>query len=196
MSEFKEALSSISPIPYSSLPSQDELPEFLKTSFHHAEVILNSIPTSDSSATFLHPSLPDSATNASETLCDQSLVPLVPISGRDPGLQKLWGKPYKLSTKDNPLGVAVYKMAAHDRHGAWFSRRSLHQGIGFEKFRAGMRKEFLHSLKVKGGPGSGAVRGVAADRRIVKKNVEGVGKVEGRRQHGKRYDLSVRRCSR
>ena len=180
MLDFKDALSSICPIPYSSVPSQnDELSQFLKRSFQQAELILNSIPSGDSTATSFHPAPANSATNASETVCDQSSVPLPSIPGRDPELQRQWGKPIKLSAKDNPLGVAVFKMAAHDRHGAFFARRSVHQGIGIEKFRAGMQREFLHSLKVSGGPGSGAVRGVAADRRLLKKHVDGAGSVEG-----------------
>ena len=184
MQEFKEGLSSVSPIPYNDIPTDhDELLQWLRRSFQHAETILNSIPTpaqatSDPETPFT-PSPANSATNASETACDASSVPTPSLQGRDPELQKQWGKPIKFSAKDNPLGVEVFKMAAHDRHGAWFSRRSIHQGIGFEKMRTGMQREFLQSLKVKEGPGSGAVRGVAADKRVEKRSVEGVGDIEG-----------------
>lgn len=184
MQEFKEGLSSVSPIPYNDVPTEhDELLQWLRRSFQHAETILNSIPTpaqaSSEPPTPFSPSPANSATNASETACDASAVPTPSLQGRDPELQKQWGKPIRFSAKDNPLGVEVFKMAAHDRHGAWFSRRSIHQGIGFEKMRSGMQREFLQSLKVKEGPGSGAVRGVAADRRVEKQSVQGVGNIEG-----------------
>ncbi|KAK3110543.1 hypothetical protein LTR53_015044, partial [Teratosphaeriaceae sp. CCFEE 6253] len=93
-------------------------------------------------------------------------------------LQKSWGKPYKYSASANPHGVALFKMAGHDRHGAWFARRSIHEGIGFEKFRRAMSKEFPHTLAVEGGPGAGAIRGLAADQRLEGMDVEGVGRLE------------------
>lgn len=168
MAHFKTALSSLAPIPYDDIPPENELPQFIKDSFAHAELILNSIPapTTPPTTTF-EPKPANSASNADETYCDPAQVP-VPAYERDPDGVKGWGKPYKMSAKDNPLGVQVYKMAAHDRHGAWFSRRSVHQGLGFEKWRKAASHEFLESLKVQEGPGSGSVRGVGADRRVEK----------------------------
>lgn len=93
-------------------------------------------------------------------------------------LQNQWGKPLKTSAKENPLGVAVFKMAGHDRHGAWFARRSVHEGVGFARFKKAMSGEIAHTLTVQGGPGAGAVRGLAGDRRIEKMPVEGVGMLE------------------
>ena len=57
-------------------------------------------------------------------------------------LHTSWGKPVKLSAKENPLGMAVYKMSAKDRHGAWFARRSVLQGIGFARFKKALSEEF------------------------------------------------------
>lgn len=93
-------------------------------------------------------------------------------------LQQCWGKPIKFNPKDNPHHVAMYKMAARDRHGAWFARRSVHEGIGFSKFRRAMQQEFPESLRVEGGAGAGAVRGIAADRRLERIDVEGLGVLE------------------
>lgn len=70
-------------------------------------------------------------------------------------------------------------MAAHDRHGAWFARRSIHQGMGFAKWKVAMQREFAASLAISGHPGAGAVRGIAADRRVESQEVDGIGKVEG-----------------
>lgn len=93
-------------------------------------------------------------------------------------LQQSWGKPIKFNAKDNPHHVAMFKMAARDRHGAWFARRSVHEGIGFTKFRRAMQREFPESLRVEGGAGAGAVRGLAADRRLEQIDVEGLGLLE------------------
>ncbi|KAI7107140.1 hypothetical protein KC352_g36771, partial [Hortaea werneckii] len=92
-------------------------------------------------------------------------------------LQKHWGKPMKFDKSKNPLDVSVYKMAGKDRHGAWFARSSVLEGMGFDKFKRAMQREFPHSLTVKGGPGAGAVRGLAADRRVERLTGE-AGKLE------------------
>lgn len=83
----------------------------------------------------------------------------------------------------------MYKMAGHDRHGAWFARRSVHEGLGFGKWMRAMKREFPVSLAVEGGPGVGSVRGIGADRRVEVEEVEGVGKLEGMPTHWKRRDL-------
>ncbi|KAL9050741.1 MAG: hypothetical protein Q9162_006448 [Coniocarpon cinnabarinum] len=168
MASLKDALSSLSPFAFEDLPSEDKFPQFVKQSFTHAETLLNSVPVQpqDTSKTF-EPHPTNSAHNAEETYCDPTSVPL-PLYRRDSDAAKAWGKPYKMSAKENPLAVQVYKMAAHDRHGAWFARRSVHQGLGFEKWKKAAQHEFLESLKVQEGPGSGAVRGVGADRRLEK----------------------------
>ena len=168
MTSLKSSFESLAPIAYDELPSGDELPGFVKDSFAHAEHLLNSIPTPAShSVEQFEPKPANTARKAVDTSCDPSSVP-APSFEQDLESVKAWGKPYKMSTKDNPLAVQVYKMAAHDRHGAWFARRSIHQGIGFEKWKAAASHEFLESLKVQEGPGAGAVRGVAADRRVEK----------------------------
>ena len=180
MAEFKEALSNLSPIAFDDLPSKDGLPPFLTSLFEHAELIVNSVPfESADSATAFTPALANTAHTAEDTLCDPTKVPL-PSYKRDPACIKSWGKPIKINAKDNPLGVQVFKMAAHDRHGAWFARRSVHQGIGFNKCKKAAAHEFLESLKVQEGPGSGAVRGVGADRRVESIKVSEESKLEGR----------------
>ena len=183
MAHFKEALSSLAPIPYDDLPSQEALPEFLQSSFAHAEVILNSIPghassPSNTDDSAFSPSPTNSAHNAQETFCDPAQVPL-PQYETDATAVKGWGKPLKIGVKENPLGVQVYKMAAHDRHGAWFARRSIHQGLGFSKWRKAAQQEFLESLKVQEGPGSGSVRGVGADRRVERMEVDNGTSIDG-----------------
>jgi hypothetical protein len=70
-------------------------------------------------------------------------------------------------------------MAGHDRHGAWFARTSVHEGLGFEKWKKAMMREFPESLAVQGGPGEGNIRGIGGDRRLESKVAGGVGKLEG-----------------
>lgn len=98
-------------------------------------------------------------------------------------LQKEWGKPIKLSVKENPLGMAVYKLAGKDGKGAWFARRSVHEGLGFRKWKLGLQKEFPESLKVQGGPGEGNIRGIGGERVVESISVDGMGQLEGERIH-------------
>lgn len=179
MADFREALESILPIAWSDLPSDADLPSFLRDSFTHAEHIVNSIPApSASDSDSYSPPAANSASDALGTVCSQEDVPM-PEYTRDATATKAWGKPYKLSTKDNPLRVSCYKMAAYDRHGAYFARRSVHHGIGFDRWRRCAVREFAESVKHQGAPGAGAVRGISADRRVEKKTVDGVANVEG-----------------
>jgi hypothetical protein len=94
-------------------------------------------------------------------------------------LQKSWGKPLKLAAKEASMGISVFKMAAHDRHGAWFARTSVHEGLGFSKWKRALMREFPESLAVQGGPGEGNVRGIGGDRRLEDIEVPGLGKLEG-----------------
>ncbi len=177
MIDLKDALASLQPIDFTSVPTADsELSQFLRQAFRDAEVAANSIPLTKSSD---DPPLstPNTATKASETTTTFAQVPS--LQERHSALQKPWGKPMKLSVKDNPLCVSVFKMAGYDRKGAWFARRSVHYGVGFARFKMAMQREFLESLAVKKGPGSGAVRSIAGDKRIEKKIIEGMGKLEG-----------------
>lgn len=95
-------------------------------------------------------------------------------------LQKQWGKPVRLNAKENPLGMSVYKLAGKDGKGAWFARRSIHEGLPFERWKKGFEREFPETMKVQGGPGEGNIRGIGGERRVEYKAVDGVGKMEGK----------------
>lgn len=77
------------------------------------------------------------------------------------------------------MGISVYKLAGKDGKGAWFARRSVHEGLGFEKWKKGLEREFPETMKVQGGPGVGNIRGIGGERRVEHKVVDGVGKMEG-----------------
>lgn len=153
------------------------LKPYLKEAFESAELITNSVPMPPSSDGPSASSNPQKATKAADTFVNPDNLPLADSGQED--LHKAWGKPVKLSQKDNPLGVSVYKMSSPDGNGAFFARKSVHQGIPFPKFKRAMEREFVESLKVHEGPGSGAIRGISGDQRIESEVSQGMGKVEG-----------------
>ncbi|KAI1426101.1 hypothetical protein F5Y12DRAFT_784189 [Xylaria sp. FL1777] len=92
-------------------------------------------------------------------------------------LSREW-KEVKVNPRDNTLGLGLYKLAARDGRGAWFARRSVHDGQSFKKWKTGMEREFAESLKVQGQPGSGKIRGLGADKCVVDQSIEGWGKIQ------------------
>ena len=74
----------------------------------------------------------------------------------------------------------VYKLGAKDGKGAWFARRSVHEGLGFTKWKKALEREFPETMKVQGGPGEGNIRGIGGESRVEFMTVEEVGKMEGK----------------
>lgn len=175
MTELKDAFAGIAPIDWSDVP-KDSLPSVLKANFAAAEILANSVPLGPSTDSSSERSSAKAATTAAETVVSPHPTEL---DTRHAESQKPWGKPIKINAKDNPLNVSVYKTAGHDRRGSWFARRSVHAGLSYAKWKNAMKREFPTSLKVKAGPGSGAVRGIAGDKRLEKEAVDGVGNAEG-----------------
>lgn len=175
MPDLKTALTSLSPIPWSDVPV-DNLEPFLRENFAVAETLANSVPLPDvSDSSHESPVSSSTAKTAADTTF--TLAP-TDLDKKHAELQKPWGKPIKINAKDNPLNVSVYKTAANDRRGTWFSRRSVHAGVSFTRWKNAMEREFTTSLKVKQGPDSGAIRGIAGDQRLEKAGVDGLGKAE------------------
>ncbi|KXL51300.1 hypothetical protein M433DRAFT_47995, partial [Acidomyces richmondensis BFW] len=179
MGDLHEALKWLSPLHWNDVPT-NALPQFLTDTFNASELLVNSVPPPPNGEPFHnckpHFTKPNAASTAKEM--HASAARSLPPIDEHVALQQCWGKPIKFNPKDNPHHVAMYKMAARDRHGAWFARRSVHEGIGFSKFRRAMQQEFPESLRVEGGAGAGAVRGIAADRRLERIDVEGLGVLE------------------
>jgi len=148
----------------------DDLSTYLSNLFSHANLIANSVPPPNHWS-----SLPNSASNPSP---HSSSTPLPPTDESQNHFWPNWGKPLKISAKDNPLNIPVHKMAGSDRHGAWFARRSVHRGLRFAQWKRCMQHEFAASMEVQGEPGAGAVRGIAADQRVEERVVNGVGKLQ------------------
>ncbi|GAB7353022.1 hypothetical protein MBLNU459_g3578t1 [Dothideomycetes sp. NU459] len=175
MAELHEALKTLGPVDFSDVPV-DSLDSYLRHAFEAGELICNSVPPPPGGIDFSQAqpatSAPDSASSANEIKASEARPS--PPHPQHADLQKSWGKPLKLSAKENQLGFNVYKMAGKDRHGAWFARRSVHEGMSFTKFKKAMQREFAESLTVQGGPGEGNVRGIGGDRRLEKRKVEAV----------------------
>ncbi|KAJ4391643.1 hypothetical protein N0V93_005262 [Gnomoniopsis smithogilvyi] len=184
-----EPLKALGPIDWSDVTS-DDLKHFLTSNFFQAQTVIDSIPTppsqakpaqhgrarshTDSSIAVPH----DASSNrsgrehANTTAADETKA-----AAHVALLQKEW-KEVKVPPKDNPMDITVYKLASKDGRGAWFARRSLHEGIPFEKFRLGLEREFGETMKNSTGVGTGNVRGIGAERTAEHVVCDGVGKAE------------------
>ena len=183
MAALHQALGSLGPTPFSSLPTtQSEATTYLQTAFQKAQTILDSVPLPPPTDPLVT-SRPRSTTSASiasnASEISSSSARSDPFDPSNVELQKEWGKPIKLNAKDNPLGMAVYKCAGKDGKGAWFARRSVHEGLGFKKWKLGLQREFPETLQVQGSPGEGNIRGIGGERRVERMTVDGAGVVEG-----------------
>jgi hypothetical protein len=179
MSKLHKALETLRPKDFSEVPL-DDLTAFLPEIFAKAELIANSVPPPPNGSPFEISQRTrtdaSSATSAADLTVSQVRRP---VQAQHEELQKAWGKPLKMSAKENATGISVFKMAGHDRHGAWFARTSVHEGLGFAKWKRAMMNEFPESLAVQGGPGEGNVRGIGGDNRLESIDIEGIGKLEG-----------------
>ncbi|RYP50458.1 hypothetical protein DL768_004050 [Monosporascus sp. mg162] len=178
MAKAHEPLQALGPInwEYSRDPSTEEeakIRNLLSKTFKDAECIVDSIPGSSPSAQQL--GRPRSSTDPSRKSLHNRAHQASDIARE---LRKEW-KEVKVNPKENPLGLSVYKLAAKDGRGSWFARRSVHEGQNFDKWKAAMEREFLESMKVKGKPGSGSIRGIGADKRVERMVFDGCGKLEG-----------------
>lgn len=181
MSALHSALQALSPISISSVPtSPSETEEYLNDIFSQARLIIDSIPPPPADA-----SLAGVRSRADSDMSGGSEVSASAVRSEllDPAnviFQKEWGRPIKLTPKENPLGMAVYKAAGKDGKGAWFARRSVHEGMGFKQWKMGLQREFPESLEVQGAPGEGNVRGIGGERRVQKVVENGMGMIEGK----------------
>ncbi len=179
MSALHSALKALGPCDWSDIPQKpEELEPFLADLFEQAQCIVESIPIPDPDpAQRQRPKTTGSAaSNASEITSSSARSP--PPPPEYASLQKEWGKPIKLSAKENPLEISVYKTGSKDGKGSWFARRSVHEGLGFSRFKRGFEREFPTSLAVQGAPGEGNIRGIGAETRVEEITVPNRGKVE------------------
>jgi hypothetical protein len=187
MSMLHEALETLGPADFADVPL-DDLNSFLSSAFSNGQLIVDSVPTPVSSSSSGHRKHGRGSSHgaSSESNTSTSSATSVPANPNVLSLQKEW-KPVKLNSKDNPLGISVYKLGSKDGKGAWFARTSVHEGLGFEEWKTALEREFPETMKAQGGPGEGNIRGIGGERRIESQHVEGVGKMEGKKTDKKTF---------
>ncbi|QSZ30580.1 hypothetical protein DSL72_000136 [Monilinia vaccinii-corymbosi] len=178
MAALHDALKTLGPVSYDEIPT-DNLKPFLSDAFNSGQLIVDSVPISNTAGSSSSRSRSDTtssiASSASEISVSDARSSPPP---RDIEiLQKEW-KQVKLKPADNPLGISVYSCKGKDGKGTWFARKSVHEGLGFTKWKRGLEREFPETLKVQGGPGEGNIRGIGGEKRVAYSNVAGTGKVE------------------
>ncbi|KAK3379397.1 hypothetical protein B0T24DRAFT_154487 [Lasiosphaeria ovina] len=193
--------------------NKDRLTELLSTTFENAQAVINSIPVPASVAAVTKAAAAETTatTGRARSQTDSAVrsnsdfnIPSIlladsSVSRRDAVtselLRKEW-KHVKISPRDNPLNISVYKLSAKDGKGSWFARRSIHHpfsptansdtgsaadsyNISFDKWRLALQKEFTETLaRTQGEPGTGNIRGIGAEKRIELVELDGVGVVE------------------
>ncbi|RJE19255.1 hypothetical protein PHISCL_08405 [Aspergillus sclerotialis] len=171
MADLQEALQILSPTDWTSVPysSADSLRDYIDEISRKATLIVNSIP---------EPPQPDPVETTTLNPTDPSsrITPSTHrIGTSDPdilSLQSQWGKPLKLSAKDNPHRIPLYKLPANDGQGAWFGRRSVHEGLGFSRWKTKQASEIEETLRVnqrkmeKGKTPDYSVRGIGAEKLV------------------------------
>ena len=183
MAALHDALKTLGPIDFSETPIEDLKP-FLTGCFKAGELIVDSVPISAPAGDAVTSEGRDRSNTASSTASSASEISLSSARSAPPpadveALQKEW-KQVKLGAKENPLGMSVYKLGGKDGKGSWFARRSVHEGLGFTKWKRGLEREFPETMKVQGSPGEGNIRGIGGESRVAYKTVPGLGKLEGR----------------
>ncbi|KAK4218070.1 reticulocyte-binding protein 2 a [Rhypophila decipiens] len=192
-----EPFKSLGPLAWEDVDTGDDtsLPGLFSTTFHNAQILVDSIPAPQTCAVPSEnssaPTTRGRARAKTESAVGAGYIPPASIiaSSQEPKkdvelaatLRKDW-KEVKLNPKDNPLGIAIYKLGAKDGKGSWFARRSVHSGLSFEKWRTALEREFAETLNRsdrKGSePGTGNIRGIGAEKRVERKVVDGAGSLE------------------
>ncbi|KAG9246394.1 hypothetical protein BJ878DRAFT_289365 [Calycina marina] len=175
MAALHEALRTLGPTEFSATLI-DDLKPFLTSAFSAGQLIIDSVPIAAASGSTETPEgRSRAASNVSEIEISPARASAPPADVL--ALQKEW-KGLKLAENDNPLGMSVYRLGAKDGRGAWFARRSVHEGLGFKKWKRALEREFPETMKGGNAPGEGNIRGIGGERRVEYKIVDGVGKME------------------
>ena len=174
-----EPFQSLGPVEWDRV-SENDLKPFLDALFTEARTIVDSIPPTSSPLARSEPEGRGRAKTESALSSDKRspLQPSPQAYEHADLLRKEW-KEVKVNAKENPLDVQVYKLSAKDGKGAWFARRSIHEGLSFDKWKDGLQREFAETMKVQGSPGSGNIRGIGADQRVENHAIQDSGHIQG-----------------
>lgn len=182
MAAHHEPFKALGPIDWSDV-AHDELKHFLTTTFSSAQTLVDSLP--------LPANAPPQSTGRARSQTESAILGDVganrALSGREHArsdttsaaaaaqLRKEWKE---VKANPNPLGISVYKLSGKDGRGAWFARRSVHEGVPYDKFKLALEREFAETLKVGTSPATGNIRGIGAEKKVEHAVCDGVGMVE------------------
>ncbi|KAM3459460.1 hypothetical protein NHJ6243_006896 [Beauveria neobassiana] len=178
MTNSHEPLQALAPADWNDLP-QDDLAAYMNHIFAQSMIVVESIPSPSSAATSASSGRARAKTESAAVLRNDAQrfralrQPAASLEAAM-ALRKDW-KEVKVNPKENPLGINVFKMSSKDGKGAWFARQSVHEGLSFDDWKVGLKREFAESLKVQGSPGVGNIRGIGADRHVEDKDIEDAG---------------------
>lgn len=183
MSNHHEPLQALEPVDWDQVPKGDDLCQFLQSVFDRALLVVDSVPSSASTA----PSEPvgrlraktESAVNSTAGQRLPTLESSQKAIEAAQRLQKDW-KEVKINPRDNPRSINVFKLAAKDGKGSWFARQSVHEELSFDDWKLGLKKEFAETMKVQGAPGSGSIRGIGADKAVEHIAVDSAGELDSK----------------
>ncbi|ODM23360.1 hypothetical protein SI65_00949 [Aspergillus cristatus] len=195
-----EALHALGPTTWDEIPkSQPDLRAYLSTLAQQARTIIASVPEPPPSS---HDD-DDHHHKKEKELKHGHVYTVTPSSARlgtsDPeilSLQRQWGKPLKPgNSRDNPHEIPLYKLHAGDGKATWFGRRSVHDGMPFERWRGKLSSELEETLRLnegrleKGLAPDKVVRGLGAAKKVESVDVTDQGE-EGKVIGGVRvYDI-------
>ncbi|CAM1505582.1 Fc.00g112190.m01.CDS01 [Cosmosporella sp. VM-42] len=174
-----EPLRAMGPVEWTEIP-QDDIKQFLADTFAETQTVVESIPaptTTSAASTGRARSKTESAVHAGDITRALSQRQTAASITHAQDLRKDW-KEIKVSPKDNPLGINVYKLGAKDGKGAWFARRSVHEGLGYDDWKKGLEMEFNETMKIQGSPGSGNIRGIGAEKRVEHQIIDDAGQLQ------------------
>src|SRR5690348_11978162 len=104
MAALQNALQTLSPINADSVPqSPHDLNNFLSSTFHTSDLLIDSVPLPPPSSSTSRPR----STTTTSVASSSSEITLSDVRPADPSpdiekLQKAWGKPLRLTAKENP----------------------------------------------------------------------------------------------
>lgn len=179
MASLHEAFQSLGPVAWKDVPqdSPEALQQFVQDTFRRAQLLVESVPapTTDTGG---RPSGLDDTTESAVSSRSAILAHLGVSESELAALQKEWGKTIKMNnTKENPLGIPMYKLSGKDGKGAWFARRTIHEGLAFRRWKEKMQAEMGETLEARqeelkqGRVPEKAIRGIGGDRLLERLDV-------------------------
>lgn len=179
MASLSEALLCLQPTSWDTVPqSSEELRKYVRDIFKKSRLVAESVPNP--------PPYEHDEYYSEEFGTAHSTARVVPSSTRVAesdaqitSMQTQWGKPIKMGgTKENPLGLHVYKLSTGDGKGQWFARRSVHEGLPFTRWRKKLSTEFDETLIVNrmksenGETPDSTIRGIGAEEKVERVQVK------------------------